>query len=612
LALCLDDSNLVLQAIERCLALEPRFAMGHTMLAMYQKSYDAAERELKIALELEPREPVAHFRYACLLTEKNFLDKAEYHFRFALDSRPQYTQAKSAYALLLIKCQRFNDAEILLKNMGTRGRKVNDSKIMIDNSASCHNAYALLLKQQNKYDAAEYHYRQAIRLRPKRYPEALNNLGLLLIEKKSYDQAEDFFRQAIECSIHENYPDPHNNLGFLFFIYKNDIVNAQIYFKNAIKIDPQYAPARNNYATTLTDINQAQMQLEIALDIDPNYADAHNSLALILHLVRSDLTRAEHHYLRALSLNPNHSEAHNNYALFLLGAVGEGGRQEADSIPKATVELHFKLALQANPNNANAAHNFAYFILASSCTPAPAAAATNDEYTFQEDQAMKLLLTALKINPNHAPAHETYALLEQRRGHIDIAAKHYLASIDANPNRVSSHCRYAQLLIRKNDFDTAKFHLEKALELRPDNAPRTLFLLAHIYENREAYNYSLELINSALVQLLSRTNNNIKNSKDDNITTQKDVSQTSERNDALSFTSSEKVSSSTAALNSITPQSSILALRNHIASDKSFALLPLDWHSTDMSFVYEWPTHDFLVAIRKQKVYLEALVHAGD
>jgi len=142
-------------------------------------------------------------------------------------------------------------------------------------------------------------------------PEEFLRRGNLWMNLKEYDEAEKEYREAIR--INPNFAGAHNNLG-------NLLANLQQYdeaekeYREAIRINPNYALAHNNLGVLLMNLqryDEAEKEYREAIRINPNYAEAHNNLGILL----ADLKRhdeAEKEYREAIRINPNYAEAHGN------------------------------------------------------------------------------------------------------------------------------------------------------------------------------------------------------------------------------------------------------------------------------------------------------------
>ena len=120
---------------------------------------------------------------------------------------------------------------------------------------------------------------------------------------------------------------------------------SKAYFEEAIRIDPNYAPAYagladyywlNEELLPHVAMSQAERYAQKALELDSTLAHAHLSLGSVRFLGDWDWAKGESEFKRALELNPSDSEAHRAYASFLSARGREG---EAQSEIRRALEL---------------------------------------------------------------------------------------------------------------------------------------------------------------------------------------------------------------------------------------------------------------------------------
>jgi len=117
---------------------------------------------------------------------------------------------------------------------------------------------------------------------------------------------------------------------------------AVSYFEEAIRQDPNYAPAYLGYADSVdffqNEVDPSATSLQAkgrsavmkALALDDTLANAHLHLADILFYYDWNWAHAEREYQRAVELSPNSADAHCSYAGFLnsMGRLEEGLKQQ--------------------------------------------------------------------------------------------------------------------------------------------------------------------------------------------------------------------------------------------------------------------------------------------
>jgi tetratricopeptide (TPR) repeat protein len=216
--------------------------------------------------------------------------------------------------------------------------------VIIQGLAITHSNYALLLKEMKKYEEAESHYRESLRINPE-YANAHNNYALLLEELKKYEEAESHYRESLEINPED--AQAHNNYALLLEELKK-YEEAESHYRESLRINPEYAQAHNNYALLLKELKkyeEAESHYRESLRINPEDADAHYNYAALLEELKK-YEEAESHYRESLRINPEYAKAHYNYALLL---------QELKKYEEA--EFHYRESLRINPEYAEANAN---------------------------------------------------------------------------------------------------------------------------------------------------------------------------------------------------------------------------------------------------------------
>lgn len=135
---------------------------------------------------------------------------------------------------------------------------------------------AVLLQNAHAFDEATEHYQQAITLEPGFY-EALGNLGTLRQQRGQLAAAEDCYRRAL--ALH---PDARGyfNLGTTLYD-QGEHEQALAAFREAVRLDPQFADAWNNLGETLRDrgeMDEAIRCYKHALAVQANHDRAKYNL----------------------------------------------------------------------------------------------------------------------------------------------------------------------------------------------------------------------------------------------------------------------------------------------------------------------------------------------
>ena len=156
-----------------------------------------------------------------------------------------------------------------------------------------------------------------------------NNPHLFLLGGNCYGAMQSF-EQAILCykealKLQPDFAEAHNNLG-VYLKEIGELEEALSHAKKAVKIKPDFAAAHNNLGICLYEVGrpeEAHVSYKRALKIKPDYADTHNNIGNI-YKDCGQVDEAITSYKKAIELDPNCSGAFDN-----LGATySELGRNE--------------------------------------------------------------------------------------------------------------------------------------------------------------------------------------------------------------------------------------------------------------------------------------------
>ena len=307
-------------------------------------------------------------------------------------------------------------------------------------------------------DRVQQAYRE-VEAKPKD-PDANGRMGMLLHAFEQYESAEVCYRRAQML-------DPRRfqwayYLGLTqIFNGKNDEAAATL--RDAIRIDPEYLPARLKLAETLLTLSRLdeseEMCRAIAKDV-PQLAPAQYCLGRVAS-AKGQVPAAIEYYRKACQLWPSFGTAH--YALALAyqrsGAAAEGQQHMAayqkfkgDSDPQPEDP---SLDAVRSLDNTALAHLMKGVEL---------------ENAGQIDSAIAEHEEAVKQDPKLAQAHANLIALYARQGQVGKAEKEYQATVAINPNLPQSHYDYGVFLISRQRFREAESAFRKALESSPNYA----------------------------------------------------------------------------------------------------------------------------------------------
>ena len=145
--------------------------------------------------------------------------------------------------------------------------------------ATTHLRFAIQQQEKGLPEDAEYHYLEALRIRPD-FLLAHRHLGMLYLKTKRWKKAETHLQQVIIADSNDS--DVHFALARSFFGQKQ--------------------------------LTRAESALERTIRVNQNHVPALYDLGSLLHTVRGQASKAIHYYQRVLEIDPNHIAVQNNLA----------------------------------------------------------------------------------------------------------------------------------------------------------------------------------------------------------------------------------------------------------------------------------------------------------
>ena len=204
--------------------------MGITFLEM--KMFDAARREFRCAIEMDPRSAEVRF----------FLGLACYRlglFRAAADHFAEATELDSASSAV------YNNMGLAYERLGQLGRakecfaKATEAN---DADSTSYVNLGIVCYKTELYEEAEKALRLAIEM-GSTASLCPYYLGMILVRREEYDEAEEMFKSAMDAN--PGSAAIHNNLAVVYEL-KGDHERAIGEYKMAFEIDPDYRKARDN------------------------------------------------------------------------------------------------------------------------------------------------------------------------------------------------------------------------------------------------------------------------------------------------------------------------------------------------------------------------------
>jgi protein O-GlcNAc transferase len=287
---------------------------------------------------------------------------------------------------------------------------------------------AIAFHQRGMLTEAERIYEEILRQRPKHF-DALHLLGVLACQKKDLGRGEQLIAQAI-------------------------------------KVDPDNAPAYLNRGNALKDLRRLDEALSCynkAVALKSNLVDAHSNRSIVLYYL-GRLDEALASYDRTIALKPDHAEACNNRGIVLL---------DLNRPEEALISC--EKAIAHKPDYAEAYSNRG-----------------NTLYALKRlDEALSSYDRAIALRPSLVDAHCNRGNTLHDLGRIEEALASCDKAIALNPNYPAAYNNRGKALYSLKRLDDAMASYDKAIALWPD--------LAEAYGGRARALYDLGRLQEALV-----------------------------------------------------------------------------------------------------------------
>ena len=171
-----------------------------------------------------------------------------------------------------------------------------------------HNDLGLCYMAKKHMTDAIAHFKKAVALKPS-YAPARNNLGTAYLTVGSWDAAIETFQEITKDVLYATPHYPLANLGMAYF-EKGEYPTALKYYKEALKLQPNFVVALRGVGRTYLAMNQGRLALrylEAAVQQAPQVADIHFDLAEAYLLV-GNIDQATASYYTVIDLAPPESQ----------------------------------------------------------------------------------------------------------------------------------------------------------------------------------------------------------------------------------------------------------------------------------------------------------------
>ena len=511
-------------------------ALQQAIAAHRQGKLQEAERFYRAILQVQPNHADANHNLGVLAVAVGKAIDSLPLFKQALGANPQIEQFWLSYIDVLVKLERFDEANRVLIEAGNSGvspeqleslhqqiqipppqdkestkqgqtlsekRKAQAASSNVEPSKDQCN-HLLQHYQAGRLEEAEALAKSITQNFPE-HPFGWKALGAVLQKTGRFGESVAPMQSAVRLSPQD--AEAHYNLGTtLQELGRLD--DAEASHTNAITLEPDYAIAHNNLGNTLRALGrpaEAEARLRQAIALVPDFAEAHYNLGSTLQELRR-LDEAEISLRQAALHRPDYAEAHNNLGTTLkeLGRLDEAENTHRHAITLkpdyAAAHNNLGVVLKKLGKSAEAEASYRQAV---ALEPDYAEAHYNLGNTLKElgrlDEAEASFRKAITLRPDYAEAHNNFGVTLKELGRLDEAENSYRHAITLKPDYAAAHNNLGVALKELGRLDEAEVSLGEAIGLKPDfaeahnNRGVTLRGLGKLTEAEESYRQAIAL-----------------------------------------------------------------------------------------------------------------------
>ena len=264
---------------------------------------------------------------------------------------------------------------------------------------------------------------------------------------------------------------------------KNNIQSAEIYYKEALKLNPNHFETSYYLGGLLAQTNDfvsAKSLFEKAIQIKPDFVEAHYNLGIILQEL-GEYQKAIDSYEIAIKIQPNHLKTYNNLGTLL---------KQLNKNQKAI--NYFEKAIQIKPNFVEAYYNLGLIFLDIE----------------DHKKAISYFEKVIQIKPDYFKSYFYLGVIFQELKNYQKAINYYEKVIKIQPNYVDAYNNLGVIFKEIKEFQKAIICFKRAIKIDP-NSTNTINSLADFLKNIQLDNI-LITDNDNLIELflfLFRKNN---------------------------------------------------------------------------------------------------------
>ena len=260
----------------------------------YEKRHSDAIADFELAIELNPKQPLYHFRSAetWVAMDSTNSEKTKYHLTQALSLKPDYHAASALLAKYYLARQQYTEAINLYKTLIEQPEFADPAFVMM----------SIAYKEQKDTTKAEGIIDRALTINPENFDAVMQKV--LILNDRNDAQTMAWANKAVR--MNEFSDEALYTMGLL--LQKElKYADARSFYERAIKVNPNHVYAHYNLAViqSLFDNHQDCIEwCDKVLDLNPNF-DKALALKGYSYEKLGNKKAALQEYKAALSINPN-------------------------------------------------------------------------------------------------------------------------------------------------------------------------------------------------------------------------------------------------------------------------------------------------------------------
>jgi len=309
-------------SFEDALKINSNYLQAKVKIAISNIFQGRFKNALDSLLELSKNYPNyadIHYYLGIVYSAKNEIEKAVESFRSALEINPSYKDARIKLATLYCYLERIDEGIKELEEVKRLDPEDQDismitnaiKKAVSSSSYSGENfmeIYQNMLFKDKQIVRSIPEFNRGVSISPDVADMITIIMSISEEDKSLCEMLIPYVKDHV--SMNENYPDLHNSLGTLYHKI-NKYEEAEVSFRRAVELNPQYLKARINLFHTLKILKRyedAVKEGEYILLQDVVYPDFHCVMAE-LYLALNEYDKALVSVFKALNMNPNYAKA---------------------------------------------------------------------------------------------------------------------------------------------------------------------------------------------------------------------------------------------------------------------------------------------------------------